>query len=184
MGGKNLTMFAVRSVDMVGHAVQELISRGHRQVFLPLCNRPPSMVKAIREAVGQLLRAAGAKGSAKDWVPTSPYQDPEVIEAMVLQALGRGQPPTGWIFFDWREFLTAACVFRDQGLKVPEDLSMIALSSDPAMAWHRPLPAHFRQPLETMAKSAVEWTLDESAGGSRYFAADWLPGESLSAPKG
>jgi DNA-binding LacI/PurR family transcriptional regulator len=181
---QEVAMFAVRSVDMVSHAVGELIALGHRRIFLPLCNRPPGMVKAVREAVVRPLRALGVKGNAKDWVPTSPYEDPQVIEAMVLQALGWVPRPTGWIFFDWREFLAAACVFRDWGLKVPDDLSMIVLSSDPAMAWYRPAPAHFRQPLESMAKAAVEWMLHGSAETSRCFDADWFPGDSLAAPKG
>ena len=181
--GIKVTMFAVRSVDMISHAVEELTSRGHRRLFLPLCNRPPGLVKAVREAVTRPLRALGVKGNAKDWIPASPYEGPQVIEAMVLQALRGPQRPTGWIFFDWREFLAAACVFRDLGLKVPDDLSMIVLSSDPAMAWYWPAPAHFRQPLEVMAKAAVEWMLDEGARESRYFAADWFPGGSLSGPK-
>ena len=75
-------------------------------------------------------------------------------------------------------------MFRDVGLKVPDDLSVIVLSSDPAMAWYWPAPAHFRQPLETMAKAAVEWMLDDAAWESRHFAADWFPGGSLGAPKG
>ena len=177
-------MFAVRSVDMVSHALAELIALGHRRIFLPLCNRPPGMVKSVREAVVRPLRALGVNGQGKDWVPDSPYEGPQVIEAMVLQALGWKPRPTGWIFFDWREFLAAACVFRDFGLKVPDDLSMIVLSSDPAMAWYRPAPAHFRQPLESMAKAAVEWILHESADTSRCFEADWFPGGSLAAPKG
>jgi DNA-binding LacI/PurR family transcriptional regulator/DNA-binding MarR family transcriptional regulator len=181
--GHKVTMLAVRSVNMVGHAVGELTSRGHRRLFLPLCNRPASMVKSVREAVGRPLRALGVRGNPKDWVPASPYDGPQVIEAMVLQALREAQPPTGWIFFDWRELLAATCVFRDLGLRVPDDLSMIVLSSDPAMAWYWPTPAHFRQPLETMAKAAVEWTLGESSGESRHFAADWFPGGSLGAPK-
>lgn len=181
--GNEVTMFAVRSVDMIRHAVEELISRGHRRLFLPLCNRPPTLVKAVREAVGRPLRALGVKGNVKDWVPTSPYEDPQVIEAMVLQAVRGPQRPTGWIFFDWRELLAATCVFRDLGLKVPDDLSTIVLSSDPAMGWFWPAPAHFRQPVEAMAKAAVEWMLDEAAWESRYFAADWFPGGSLSGPK-
>jgi DNA-binding LacI/PurR family transcriptional regulator len=181
--GNKVAMFGVRSADMVGHAVDELLSRGHRRLFLPLCNRPPTMVKAVREAVARPLRALGIKGNAKDWTPASPYEGGQVIEAMVLQALHAAQRPTGWIFFDWREFLAATCAFRDLGLRVPDDLSVIVLSSDPAMEWFWPAPAHFRQPLETMAKATVEWMLDEAACESRYFAADWFPGSSIAGPK-
>lgn len=175
-------MFAVSSADMVSRAVAELTALGHRRIWLPLCNRPATLVSKVRQAVAQPLRALGVKGNAKDWLPESPYEGGEVIEAMVLQALRSQHRPTGWIFFDWREFLSAACVFRDLGLKVPDDLSMVVLSSDPAMAWYRPTPAHFRQPLEAMAKAAVEWMLDESAVAGRRFAAEWFPGGSLGAP--
>ena len=182
--GNKVTMLAVSSADMVGHAVQELTSRGHRRLFLPLCNRPATMVKSIREVVARPLRALGVKGNAKDWVPASPYEGPQVIEAMVLQALRGPERPTGWIFFDWRELLAATCVFRDVGLKAPDDVSLIVLSSDPAMAWYWPAPAHFRQPLEAMAKAAVEWMLEEPEWERRDFQADWFPGGSLASPKG
>lgn len=180
--GNEVPMFAVRSVDMVSHAVAQLVALGHRELFLPLCNRPPSMVKTVRQAVAQPLRALGTKGQAKDWVPASPYEGGPVIEAMVVEAM-RSRSPTGWIFFDWRECLAATCVFRDLGLAVPRDLSVVVLSQDPAMLWHRPALAHFRQPLELMAKAAVAWMLDESATAGRYFAAEWHPGESLGPPK-
>jgi DNA-binding LacI/PurR family transcriptional regulator len=181
--GNEVPMFAVRSVDMVAHAVEQLLALGHRELFLPLCNRPPGMVKAVRQAVVQPLRALGVKGHAKDWVPVSPYEGSPVIEAMVLQSL-QARSPTGWIFFDWRECLAATCVFRDLGLAVPRDLSVIVLSQDPAMLWYRPVLAHFRQPLEPMAKAAVAWMLDESAAAAgRSFAAEWHPGESLAPPK-
>jgi DNA-binding LacI/PurR family transcriptional regulator len=181
--GKPVAMFAVRSVDMVDRAVEELLARGHRHLFLPLCNRPPALVKAVRTTVAQRLRGAGVKVVPKEAMPDSPYEGGPVIEAMVSQALRDRRPPTGWIFFDWREYLAASCVFRDFGLRVPQDLSVVILSSDPAMDWYRPVPAHFLQPLEAMAKAAAEWTLGEAAEvGNLHFAADWQPGGSLAEP--
>ena len=177
--GTDLPMLAVKSVEMVDRAVKELVGRGHERLFLPMCNRPASMVKSVRATVARCIR--GPAGAAKQMVPESSYEAGSVIEAMVGQAL-RERAPTGWIFYDWREYLAASCVFRDHGLAIPRDLSAVILSWDPAMDWYRPAPAHFRQPLERMAKAAAEWALGEGEeSGTRYFLPEWMPGESLTA---
>ena len=172
-----LPMLSVKSADMVERALSELIKLGHRSFFLPMCNRPPGTVKNIRTAVSKRLRSLGQV--AKDMVQVSAYEGREVIEAMVAQALVE-RAPTGWIFFDWREFLAASCVFRDQGISLPQDGSAILLSWDPAMDWYRPLPAHFRQPLERMAKAATDWIVEAGEGSeTRRFQAEWVPGAAL-----
>jgi DNA-binding LacI/PurR family transcriptional regulator len=172
-----LPMLAVKSADLVEAAIRELLGRGHRRLCLPLCNRPPTMLKNIRTVVARSLRTIG--GSARETTPVSAYEGGPVIEAMVEQALAE-RAPTGWIFFDWREFLAASCVFRDRGISIPRDVSAVILSWDPAMEWYRPAPAHFRQPLERMAKMAADWVMGEvDLGGTRYFQADWVAGGSL-----
>lgn len=176
-----LPMLAVRSADMVDRSLRELFNRNHRRFFLPMCNRPPAMVRTIRTTVSRRIRGLGQ--SVKQAVPVSAYEGREVVEAMVEQALAEN-PPTGWIFLDWREFLAASCVFRDRGLSIPGDASAVILSWDPAMAWYRPLPAYFDQPLERLAKEAAEWVLrDPGDSDTRYFEAEWIPGESLGVLK-
>jgi DNA-binding LacI/PurR family transcriptional regulator len=176
--GADIPLYGVRSVDMIHHALECLIAMGHRRIFMPLCNRPPQFVKKIRQAVAAPLRRLGVEGAVRDWVPDSAYEGGAVIEAMVMEAL-RKRSPTGWIFFDWRECLAATCVFRDLGLEIPRHVSVIVLSQDPAMSWFRPTLAHFRQPLEALAKASVAWLKGESPPGTRYFMADWNPGESV-----
>lgn len=172
-----LPMLAVKSAALVEAAIHELLERGHQRLCLPMCNRPPTMLKNIRTVVSKGLRGVG--GSAKETIPVSAYEGGPVIEAMVEQALAE-RAPTGWIFFDWREFLAASCVFRDRRISIPRDLSAVVLSWDPAMEWYRPAPAHFRQPLERMAKVAVEWVRGEvELDGTRYFPAEWVAGGSL-----
>lgn len=173
----DLPMLAVKSAGLVEVAIRELLERGHRRLCIPLCNRPPAMVRNIRAVVTKSLRMGG--GNAKDTVPVSAYEGGPVIEAMVELALAE-RAPTGWIFFDWREFLAASCVFRDRGISIPRDLSAVILSWDPAMEWYRPAPAHFRQPLERMAKVAADWVMGEAdLSGTRYFHADWVAGGTL-----
>lgn len=181
MGGAkedlDLPMLAVKSAGLVEVAIRELLERGHRRLCLPLCNRPAAMLKNIRTVVSKSLRPVG--GNAKDAVPVSAYEGGAVIEAMVEQALAE-RAPTGWIFFDWREFLAASCVFRDRGISIPRDISVVILSWDPAMEWYRPALAHFRQPLERMAKMAADWVSGEAeVSGTRYFQADWITGGTL-----
>ena len=173
----DLPMLAVKSAGLVEVAIRELLGRGHRRLCIPMCNRPPTMLKNIRTVVAKSLRAAG--GNVRDAVPVSAYEGGPVIEAMVEQALAE-RAPTGWIFFDWREFLAASCVFRDRGIAIPRDISAVILSWDPAMEWYRPAPSHFRQPLERMARMAADWVMgDVDLSGTRYFQADWVPGGTL-----
>jgi DNA-binding LacI/PurR family transcriptional regulator len=139
------------------------------------------MVKTIRTTVS--LRIRGLGQSVKQAVPVSAYEGGSVIEAMVEQALAEN-PPTAWIFFYWREFLAASCVFRDRGLSIPGHLSVVILSWDPAMDWYRPMPTHFHHPIERLAKEAAEWVLGAPGGTeTRYFEAEWVAGASVGLAK-
>ncbi len=177
-----IPMLAVKTAEMVDRAACELLGQGHRRLVLPMCNRAPDMVTSVRGVLARRLK--GGASAALDAAPVSSYEGGQVMEAMVEQALAE-RAPTGWIFFDWREFLAASCVFRDRGLAVPRDLSVIVLSHDPSMDWYRPRPAHFRFPLDRFGKGVAEWVLGRAEWtGSRHLPPEWVPGETLGAAPG
>ncbi len=177
-------ILAVRTSGMVDQALGRLLAAGHRDVCLPLCNRPSALVEGVRAIFRARLGKAGLPFLPERHTPLSNYEGGGVIEAMVSR-ICRDAVPDAWIFMDWREYLAADCLFRDAGIQVPRDASVVLLSWDPAMDWHRPALAHFELPREKMARAAIEWILGEEDAISprinRGFEAEWMQGESLAA---
>ena len=186
-GPWHVPMLAIRTSVMVEEALDRLMSRGHRRICLPMCNRLPSFVEAVHGVFRSCFESRDLVFLPEIHAPVSAYGGAGVMEDLVARIRKEGDP-TAWIFLDWREYLAASCVFRDSGVRVPEDASVVLLSRDPAMDWHRPSLAHFEMPGEKLARTLIEWVLgrDETVVERirRGLKARWVPGASFSSPGG
>lgn len=184
-GRWHVPMLAVRTTAMVEDALERLMSRGHRRICLPLCNRLPNFVSGIRDVFLRAYQSYGFTFVPEFHAPVSVYEGPRVMEDLVAR-VRKEMKPTAWIFLDWREYVAASCVFRDMDVRVPEDASVVILSRDPAMEWHRPTLAHYEIPQEKLVRTLIEWVLgkDESVVERirRGLRAPWVPGDSFGDP--
>ena len=84
---------------------------------------------------------------------------------------------------DSREFLAASGFFREAGIEIPRDLSVVMLSHNPIMDWHLPTITHFEHPVKLMARTVSKWV---TQGRVSYtpeplmeVRARWVDGQSV-----
>lgn len=175
-------VYSVKVEELLRPALRRLMEAGHRRICFPLCERADPFSERLSRVVAEEFAAAGLPFSARLHVPITAYSGPDVIASIVTQRLGR-EGITGWIFLDWREYVSAQGIFHRAGLKIPDDVSVIVLIGEPVATWSLPTLSRFELPADALARQVLHWLehpYETSAG--RSFPATWIEGESIAPP--
>lgn len=181
VGETGLPILTLKVQTMLHQALEHLFGTGHRNVLFPLCERATGFVKRCRNTAVEAAVAWGLEGKSVA-VPETAYSRPEVL-VNLLRRQWRKQVPDAVVFLDWREFMAASCFFREEGIVIPRDLSVVMLSQNANMDWHLPAITHFHHPVRSMAKIVAKWV----AAGKDSLAilptsevrAKWVEGKSV-----
>jgi LacI family transcriptional regulator len=131
--GLDLPMVAIDFRAVGRHAAGLFLSRGHRRMAV----LAPKLV-----AAGDVLTVEGFSEACA----TKQDAQVRVVEhdgtpagiARKLQTLWQGTPPTGLMVLCSNHALTALTGLMRAGVRVPQDVSIIAQDSDPTLAWALP----------------------------------------------
>jgi DNA-binding LacI/PurR family transcriptional regulator len=86
------------------------------------------------------------------------------------QLLARGKPFTALFAYNDMSAIGAIRAIQEQGLRVPQDISVIGFDDIPGAAFHSPSLTTVRQPLKRMGEVAAESLLDRVEGSKEYPA--------------
>jgi len=181
-GDLPISVVAVKSSLLADEAMRRMTALGHRQILLPLCDRPAPFAAGLKDSVKNGLEQVGVTYVPSYHTPESPYQRPEVIWRMLESAFKR-KPPTAIIVLDWKEFVTVSCFLSHLGLRIPDDVSVVLLNEQMEAEWFVPKLACFRFPVGKIALALAHWAEGkESARNPKPMSADFDEGESLAPP--
>ena len=168
-------------------ATRQLIALGHRRVVM-LCRserRKPCPGISERIVLDELTAhgIATSDYNLPDWEET-----PDGFEAL-LSSLFRVTPPTALIVGDGTFFLATQQFLARRGIRVPGQVSLICVDSDPSFAWCKPTIAHFHWETAPIVRRIVRWAATVSQGRrdvkQTFTPAEFIPGGTLGpAPTG
>jgi len=95
---------------------------------------------------------------------------PELGYPVVQQLLAHNRPFTALVSFNDVAAIGAIRAFRDHGLRVPEDVSIVGFDDIQGAAYHNPSLTTIRQPLHTMGTNAARILLQRIQGSKDYPA--------------
>lgn len=143
-------------------ATRELIRLGHRRIVLIArrMRRLPEPGSSERAFLNEL---------AAHGMPPGAFHLPDWEESVEgfhagLEALFRMTPPTALIIQEAVLFNAAQQFLARQGLRVPEDVSLICTDADPTFAWCKPSVAHIRWDSRPVVRRIVRWAANLSSG--------------------
>ena len=139
-------------------AVEHLAAYGHRVVaFL----KPSSQTQSrIEKQSGFLATAAdaGIRGIVIEGEPASVHADAELAElgqSLAQRVIDHPDRPTGVLTVNDIMALGVMAGLRDQGLSIPDDISVIGMDALPLTAYAAPPLTSVKQPLVEMARLMV-----------------------------
>jgi DNA-binding LacI/PurR family transcriptional regulator len=166
-------------------ATRRLIGSGHRRIVM-LC-RPDRR----RPAPGAPERAFLAELAAHGIEP-GPYHLPDWEDGVdgfqtQLEMLFDVTPPTALIVDELRLFVATQQLLLRKQLRVPEDVSLVSMESDPALEWCRPSVARVRWDQAAVIRRVTAWANNVARGKEdrreTLTRAQFINGETIGPAK-
>lgn len=178
--------FIISYSDLLLRAFQHAWKVGHHSISSPLWNAGNSLYEAWATKLDSHFPEGASSFSRRYNLPRFQGETAADYQA-ALRGLFRYTPPTCLILFDLSHYLEASSFFLREGLRIPEDISVILLSNDPLLADIVPSVAHFVLFSDDMMKQAFHALREQMDGleshGRTFFTPVWVPGDSLAAPR-
>lgn len=182
-------LYSVDADNLMGAAlaVRHLSSLGHTRVAF-VGGYPEESNSLDRERGYQTAcTAAGLDADPRlsFMFPTDSFASSPETEARLRSALASKDRPTALFAAGPRLAMQALRTAADLGLRVPEDLSIVAFDDPPYLALSLPPLTTVRQPFDEMASCVAELVAGSAvptAGGRRLFPPELVVRASTSAP--
>jgi DNA-binding LacI/PurR family transcriptional regulator len=166
-------------------ATQRLIELGHQRIVLLARVRRRLPVPGASEQ--GFLDELAAHGIAP-----GPYHLPDwevTIDGFHsrLESLFKFTPPTALIVDESVFFVAALQFCSSQGLRVPEDVSLVCTDYDPTFAWCKPSVAHIRWDSRPVVRRILRWADNVSLGKvdnrQTLTPSGFVPGGTIGPPR-
>ena len=162
-------------------ATRHLIELGHRRIALVVksMRRKPEPGRSEQAFLDELITHG---------IPTGEFNLPDWEESRggfhaLLESLFRVTPPTALILDEASLFVATQQHLAKQGIRVPEDVSLICTDADPAFAWCDPSIAHINWDYRPIVRRIVRWAATVSRGGrdlrQSFVRADYVKGGTV-----
>ncbi|MBL9183244.1 MAG: substrate-binding domain-containing protein [Verrucomicrobiaceae bacterium] len=162
--GLHLASTATRLDAAMHQCVDALHARGHQRIVfvVPAFWRHPNLSKTATAFV-ERLQHHGLQPHrdyhVPDWTET-----PEGLQQL-FEALFRTTPPTALLLLEPGYTIAALAFLAQRGLRVPEDISLVSLMTDPLFHYRVPEISHFDWPIDIHVKRVAQW-VDAIAAGT------------------
>lgn len=143
--------------------VRKLVELGHRRIVMLTHEEKRKPSPGLFEQ--NFLDELDALG-----LPTGPYNLPDWEDGpegfhACLESLFERTPPTALIFCDSEIFLLPTFQYlMRRGLRIPEDVSLLADDYISGYSWTRPVISHIRWDYRTVVRRVLQWVENVSAG--------------------
>ena len=167
-------------------ATRALIGLGHRRIVLLArrLRRLPEPGTSERTFLAELAAHGISAGSyhLPDW------EDSIDGYHARLESLFQVSPPTALIIQKAPLFVAAQQFLAAQGLRVPQDVSLVCTDPDPSFAWCKPSVSHIRWDSRPVVRRIVRWAANVSQGKpdlrQTLTKAEFVPGGTIGPAKG
>lgn len=182
LGGRDGTMVAMSATKIIDDAMDSLIALGHRYIVMPLLNRQEVSKALVKSAFKLKIESLGEVYQDSYHTPESCHISRESIKNTMMM-YAKTRMPTGIIFFEWRELISAYCCLSEMGLKIPQDVSFIYLDDLPDAVWFFPELTRYAFPSNALTKTIKTWLADTSRQSELITLAPHLiKGSSIAPP--
>ncbi len=174
-----LSVVDLDNVRAAADAVDYLIQNGHRRIAL---FKGDDVLLSSHQREAGYRRALAAAGIPVDerLILPGAYRTESGHERMCLLLKRRTEMPFTAVFCGDDAIAQGALLaLTEQGLNVPQDVSLVGINDDKQVSLLKPGLTTLRQPLDQLGKRAVEMVLNQIDHGAPGGVKELLPGELI-----
>jgi DNA-binding LacI/PurR family transcriptional regulator len=151
-------------------ALTHLLDLGHREIAF-LKGHPASSDSGIRwAAICAVASELGIRIRPELTVQIDNAANPQLGDPFAKELLSRRHRFTALFAYNDLSAIGAISAFREAGLRVPEDVSVVGFDDIPAAAFANPGLTTVREPLQRMGQIAAKRVIDQIEGNVK-----WVP---------
>ena len=143
-------------------ATEVLVRLGHRRIVL--LARAPRRLPVPGEPERAFLNELERHGLKVGDYNLPAWDETPAGFHKCLDELFRVTPPTALIIDETALFFAAYQFFTRRGLRIPEDISLVATDPHPAFDWWQPTVAHIHWQSEPIVRRVLKWTANLRRG--------------------
>jgi DNA-binding LacI/PurR family transcriptional regulator len=187
LGGRQGAALAGTGVDgvpLLRAVTKQLVGLGHRRIVMvcPRAWRVPFRSRVVESFLEELSACGVATGdyNVPDWEPTQ-----EGVQAL-LESLFQLTPPTALILEEPAHVVATITHLAQRRMRVPQEVSLISMGREAALAWCRPEISYFDWDNELLVRRISRW-VSAVAGGKAdretiSFPLKFIPGATIGPP--
>jgi DNA-binding LacI/PurR family transcriptional regulator len=166
---KGVTNVVLDHVQAATLALNHLASLGHERIAFMKGNPLSSDSKIRWKAICEVAQKIGVKIDPELTVQIDiDDPTPQLGYPFTKQLLARNKPFTALFAYNDISAIGAIRALQEQGLRVPQDVSVMGFDDIPGAAFNTPTLTTVRQPLARMGQVAAQTLLDRIAGKNDY----------------
>ncbi|BDS07054.1 hypothetical protein NT6N_20940 [Oceaniferula spumae] len=160
--------------------VVELLSKlGHHRILLPLEGSMASVRKAVLGGLRMGVAEQPKEGKWEDYCPEFTESVPEVWNDYWKKSFASLRP-TAVVVFEDTHLLSLYGYCAVNGIRIPQDLSVISFAFDQRFEWVRPKPVMMRFPVQQCIANFKDWMARGMQPiGRKYLKLELLDGDSV-----
>lgn len=143
-------------------ATRQLIELGHRRIVLMA--RPRRRLPEPGAPEKAFLATLAAQGLTVGEYNLPAWEETPKDFHRCLEELFRVTPPTAMIIDETSFFFATQQFLAKRGIRVPEDVSLVATDPDPAYHWCRPSIAHITWESGLLVRRITRWAANVASG--------------------
>jgi len=179
--GDGITGVGYNVRDEVMRAVEMLKQHGHRRIVLPMDLLGSRMETAVRQGFACGLGVPENSGTVKDFTPVFPERVPSAWQSY-WRKLMTSLKPTAVVVLDDIRYLSFAGYCFINGIRIPQDVSVICLESTQLLEWCVPSPTRLGFPAREAVNDFRRWIRSGcKAAGMNLLTMKLIDGTSVSS---
>lgn len=164
---------------MIHFALERLFETGHTDVCVPIGVRTPGVVERVESTTKSCYERRGLPFHSRLHIPRWHANLPDAWSEGLAWRLDK-KIPDALLLLGAGPFLTTLGVLLTRGLKIPRNISLVAVADRDELEWFRPPPCCFRLHHRRLAEAAAAWLRNpDSFDSSPSLHADWVEGETV-----
>lgn len=181
--GKALTGSAYNIKNEVTRLAVTLRKLGHQRIVVPLDLVGRKMEIAVREGLAEGLGVDPTDPALVPYCPVFAESVPAVWQ-QYWKKIFATQQPTAAILTTDIQCLSLYGFCSRNGIRIPQDLSVICMETSEHLEWFDPVPTRMRFPVNRAAAYFKKWIRGGcSPMGMKFFSLDYIEGGTVARPK-
>lgn len=181
VGNTGVMRLGYNTGEIASEAARRGAELGHRRILMPLFEVPPKATTTIPGAIAPHLGLTPEEVLRKGMVFQLGSTDPQ-RRLRALDHHFRSVQPTLIVTLFWKDYLQVMGYLHSRGLRVPEDVSVIAFGHDPLLPYVIPTPSYFNLRSEPVLRQVHIWLRGRKPDKSalaKALVGSFVKGETL-----